>query len=70
VPSDAHFGEEAFPAHRIGRQRTREEFQCDRLAQLQIICAIDLAHSAAAEQPDDAVAVHENRAGCESSHRY
>jgi hypothetical protein len=47
------------PAH-----RRRQEFQGDRLSELQVVGAIDLAHAAAAEETDDAIALGENRAGC------
>ena len=40
----------------------RQELQRDRLAEAQIVGPIDLAHAAAAEQTDDAVAAVEERA--------
>jgi hypothetical protein len=55
LPRDADFGEEALTAYRVRRQRRRQEFQRDGLAELQIVGAIDLAHPAAAEQADDAI---------------
>ena len=41
----------------------REKLQRDRLADLEIVGAIDLAHAAAAEPRDDAEPVGEQRAG-------
>ena len=69
LPRDPHFGEEALPAHGIIGELGRKELQRNRLPQLQIIGAIDFPHSAAAEQPDDAVAVGQDRSGSESSRR-
>jgi hypothetical protein len=56
---DAHFAEEALAPHRVVGEVAREEFQGDGLAQFQIVGSIDLAHAAAAQQPDDAVAIGE-----------
>ena len=50
LPGNPHFGEESFPAHRIVGEFGRKEFQCHRLSQLQIIGAVDLTHSTAAQQ--------------------
>ena len=50
----------------VGAERG-EELECHRLAQLQVVGAIDVAHPAAAEQSDDAIASIENRSGSESS---
>ena len=41
----------------------RKEFQRHRLAQHQVVSAIDFAHSALAQRSDDAVALAEQRAG-------
>ena len=65
LPRDADFGEEALAADRIARQRARQELQRDRLSELEVVGAVDLAHAAAAEQADDAVAVGEDDAGGE-----
>ena len=43
----------------------RQELESDGLAELQVVGAIDLAHAAAAQQADDAVAAGEHRAGNE-----
>ena len=40
--------------------RLREELERDGLAELQVVRAVDLAHAAAAEEADDAVAVAEH----------
>ena len=42
----------------VGAQR-RQELQRDRLAELEVVGAVDLAHAAAPEQPDDAEAIGE-----------
>ena len=39
-----------------------QELERDRLAELQVVGAVDLAHAAAAEQADDAIAAAEDRA--------
>ncbi|MHC5024246.1 MAG: hypothetical protein ACYTGG_10110 [Planctomycetota bacterium] len=56
----AHFLEEALEARRVAFDVAREELQRDALAQLQIVGAVDLAHTATAEQADDAVALGED----------
>ena len=50
----------------VGGQRRRQEFQRDRLAQLQIGSAVDLAHPAPADERDDAVAAGDKSAGQET----
>ena len=62
----AHFGVELRQARGIAIDVRRQELQRDRLPELQIVGAIDLAHAAAAEAADDAVAAAEQRAGSES----
>jgi hypothetical protein len=47
----------------LRREPLREELQGDRLAELQIIGAVNLSHPALAEEPDDAVTLDEDRAG-------
>ena len=44
-----------------------QEFQCDLLLELEVVCAIDLAHAAAAEQAEDAVALADDDAHGKSS---
>jgi hypothetical protein len=57
-----HLGVEALETVFFGRQVSRQELQRDRLAQLQVVGAIHLAHSPAAEQTDDPVALGEHHA--------
>ena len=62
-----HFGVELRQPRRIAVDVRRQELQRDRLAELQVVGAVDLAHAAAAEPPDDAVASAEERAGLEAA---
>ena len=50
----------------IGRERFRQQFQRDRLTELEIVGAIDLAHAAAADERDDPEAAREDDAGIEA----
>ena len=43
-----------------------QELQRDRLPELQVVGAVDLAHAAAPDEADDAVALDEERAGVEA----
>ena len=58
---DAHLGVEALEAVLLRSESPRQELQRDRLAELQVVGAVDLAHAAAAEQADDPVALGEDR---------
>lgn len=69
LSSDTHFGKESLQPHRMIGKRAREEFQRNRLAQLQIVGAIDFAHSAAPEQADDSIATREDCAWSEARAR-
>ena len=61
---DAHLGVEALErASGSDASRSRQELQRDRLAELQVVGAVDLAHAAAPEQADDAVALGEDVPG-------
>ncbi len=60
-----HLGVEALEAARRPRRASGQELERDRLAELQVVGAVDLAHAAAAEQPDDAVALGEHGPGRE-----
>jgi hypothetical protein len=60
---EAHLGQEALEPIGIALDVTRQELQRDRLTQLEIVGAIDLAHAAAAEEADHAVAARENGSG-------
>ena len=64
---DAHLGVEALEAVLLRSESPRQELQRDRLAELQVVGAIDLAHAAAPEQADDPVALGEHRAGREAA---
>ena len=56
----AHFVVELREARRVVSQVVGQELQRDRLTEPEIVGAVDLAHAAAAEQPDDAVAAVEH----------
>ena len=56
LPRHPHFGVELRQARGIAIDGLRQELQRDGLAELQIVGAVDLAHPALAEPPDDAVA--------------
>ena len=49
------------PLRVLGNGR-RQELQCDGLPEAQILGAVDLAHAAAADQAEDAVALGQQRA--------
>ena len=53
----------------VGGDARREELQRDRLIEREIVGAVHLAHAAAAEQRDEAVAAGDNGAGRETSGR-
>ena len=61
----AHLAVEALQQTRVRGRFRRQEFQRHRLAQHQIGGAIDLAHAAAAQQADDAVAAAQQGPGDE-----
>ncbi len=52
LAGDAHLGVEALEPSGVRGEVAREKLG-DRLAELQIVGPIDLAHAAPAEQPDD-----------------
>ncbi len=62
-----HLGVEALDEGGLRGEFLRQEFQRDRLAELQIVGAVDLAHAAVADQPDDAVPVGQDRPGRKSA---
>ena len=64
---EAHLGVEALEPGRLGRELRRQELQGDGLAELEVVGAVDLAHAAAADEADDAVALAEDRAGREAA---
>jgi hypothetical protein len=57
LPGHAHFVAEAGEDLLVPCHFNRQEFQCHRLAEDQIIGAVDLAHSALAQNADDPVAL-------------
>ena len=63
LPRGAHLVVELREPRRIVRERRRQELQRDRLAEPQVVGAIDLAHAAAPEQADDAIAAVEDAPG-------
>ena len=67
LPGDAHLGEEPFASDRIVREGLGQKLQ-RRLAELHIVGSIDLAHSAAAKQPNDAVAIRQDDSRREAAH--
>ena len=62
LPRDAHFVVEPREPLRILGHRRRQELQRDGLPEAEILGAVDLAHAAAAEQAEDAVALGQQRA--------
>ena len=63
----ADLGVEAVDPGRLRGELRRQELQRDRLPELQVVGAVDLAHAAAADEADDAVALAEDRAGREAA---
>ncbi len=62
-----HFGVELRQSRWISIDVRRQELQRDRLSELQVVCAVDLAHAAAADAFDDAVAAAEKSARREAA---
>ena len=60
---EADLGVKAREAAQRRATLLRQELERDRLAELQVIGAIDLAHPAFAQQADDAVAIREHGPG-------
>ena len=67
LPRHADFRMELRQPRRIAIERLGEELQRDRLAELQIVGPIHLAHTAPTEAPDDPVAAVEDGSGRESA---
>ena len=64
LPRDAHLVPESRqPTRLVASHRFGQELHRDGLAERQVLGAIDLAHPASAQQPDDAVAAPEESAG-------
>ena len=67
VPGDAHFVVELREARRIVRDVVGQELEGDRLSELEVVGAVDLAHAAAPERRDDAEAAGEDGARREAA---
>ena len=67
LPRHPHFGVQLRQPRRIAIDFLRQELQRDRLPELEVVGAIDLAHAAAPEASDDAVAAVEEGAGREAA---
>jgi hypothetical protein len=63
----AHFRQQAVVCRGVALERLRQERQRDRLAEFQVVGAIDLAHAPAPGQRDDAVAAGEDGARREAA---
>ena len=61
LAGDTHFAIEALHGCGILREIPGKKFKSDRLAQPEIVRAIDFAHAAFAQQTNDAIALCENR---------
>ncbi len=66
LPGDPHLVEEALQSTGVLLELLRKELERHRLAELQVVGAVDLAHPAAAEQTDDAVSLPKHRSGDEA----
>ena len=62
----AHLAQEPIQAFLIALEAGRQELQRDRLAELEVVGAVDLAHPAASQQSDHAVAAGNDRTGQET----
>ena len=67
LPRDADLGIETLEARGVVREHPWKKLQRDRLAELQVIGAIDLAHSAAAQKADNPIPLRQDRSGGESA---
>jgi hypothetical protein len=54
--------EEAFQVLRVLLQPARQELECHRLSELEVVRPVDLTHAPATEQTDDAVSPGEHGA--------
>src|SRR5690242_16912904 len=61
LPAQTHVIVKATEEDRIARQASGEKLQSDRLIELGVVGAIDLAHAAAAENAGDAVTTGDDR---------
>jgi hypothetical protein len=65
LASDAELGVKLRETIAVGGDSGRQELERDRLVERQVVGAVNLAHSAAAEKRDEAVASGDDRAGSE-----
>ncbi len=65
LPGHAHLAVEAREALPVLVEAVGQELEGDRLLELQVVGAVDLAHPAPADQPDDPVAAGQDRPGHE-----
>ena len=63
----AHFTAKTIKSNWIAGDSLWEEFECHGLPQFEVICAIDIAHSAATQQTDNTVSRAEFGSGYEST---
>ncbi len=62
----AHLAQEPIQAFLIVIEAGRQKLQSDRLAEFEVVGAVDLAHPTASQQSDHAVAVGKDRTGQET----
>ena len=65
LATETHFIVQSAEEDRVAREAGGKELQRDRLVELRVVGAIDLAHAAGAEEAGDAVAAGDDRAGRE-----
>jgi hypothetical protein len=63
LAGELHFLEQHLQSLRIGVQRARKELERDRVAELQVVGAVDLAHAASSQGRDDAEPFRDDVAG-------
>ena len=63
----AHLVEQTFDVVGVGGELARQELQRHLLAELQVVSAIDLTHTATPKQGDDSITPGHRRAGKEAS---
>lgn len=67
LPGGSYLAEQLLAAFRASRYRCRQELQRDFLREREVLDAIHLAHASASQEGDDAIAVSEQGAGCETA---
>jgi vacuolar-type H+-ATPase subunit I/STV1 len=63
LAGNAHLAMKPRQRPAVAEQMIRQKLQRDRLRKFQIVRAIDFAHSAFAQQADDAITIREDRSG-------